>query len=1086
MTAVAIFWSRVDLQTLRFFPWASLQRGEHNGKEMLALDYTSMVLPKVLITAFKSQHYFVFLVTLVSVILKVQIVLSSGLFYIETIPIEKMVDVQVLDSFHTAADGQSKVSTPKTTSYYNAQAVRDFGFSYPFGVTKEAAYQTFQHGNNISSSRGTKESPLTAVVDGFFTEVDCLLLQNYTVAGITAPGGSMGNETYPSPIFDLKFEDCERTIRIEPSFFGAHNGPSWVMGTPPGDPRPCASLPQQHDQFLHFTAILRTPIIAAAAAVLCAPRSWVSKVQITDDGISPNLTVLENQTAELAGVNIWNLLEKSISREGSWLNSTSGVMGPLEADYYFNGNGFSDWNATDSSYYENKNLLQAVTNLTEALGPLLAHYHIRESNKTQMSGQTLERTPRLLVNQGVCIAMAVLFGIAMAISGWVVYTTKQIYGGWRRDPTTILGSIIFFSKVSKTAQAFSANGGFIHDEQDCRKMWSQSQHSPLALRTWLRTLFTIYTLGLIISLAVTLQISQRPATSGGPSGLVTVNEGALTIWWTSLPALAMLLVTLYTTSSDLAMRDLAMLSRLATRSCSANDIDISLLDMLGLRALYHSLRLRIFSVTLSQILAIVCGTLTALSSMLFHSEIVPEITSTSLKQQSWLGHRPSDSSIATPSSTELSSLLVMHHNSSFTWPQGTYADLVFPKLGFPDGGDTSLEFRASVQSEAPAARLKPSCIRHTKTEYYTRTRVWKTVGSKKYYAWEMFRNITCPGGTIGSTMLTGVLLDAKDPGLDYEYFASTSTSFYTACDVNTEIYKDSYSTSYIWGNFSALTATANYVAYWTCNYTWSEVPTNLNLEWQNGALRIDPSKPPVPDNSRIRQLYTPFPMQSFNDPAPDAKLDDKRAARVGPNYNYIFKPLGPLDLDSLGDPDQEQAVMAEMNEFRGIMEAQKANIKNRLGLEEASASEPFQPGTLPSIDGIITDDKKHRLVQNPGITFAIIAILSMAFATNTASLISRSLRYLAWRHPRFLPDLDQKGLVVNGFNSISMLESLLSRSNALWLIPENAEQLPSNELYQNLSGISFRLGWFYRKDTRREEFTVGTQGDENFAFLGSK
>lgn len=182
--------------------WIDLRRKKSTDDVDFMLDYTSMMLPTVIFRSFRQKHYLVFAVCIVSVLLKVQILLASGLFSLEVVPVRLYNDIRTLNVFNASAfegDTQDILQVPNSSSYYILRVIHDFNTSYPFGVAKEAAYQ-------ISEPRGTIDTPITVTVDGFFNDIRCLNLEAYSVISVQPPV-SAKDYNY---IFNLnlKFKSC--------------------------------------------------------------------------------------------------------------------------------------------------------------------------------------------------------------------------------------------------------------------------------------------------------------------------------------------------------------------------------------------------------------------------------------------------------------------------------------------------------------------------------------------------------------------------------------------------------------------------------------------------------------------------------------------------------------------------------------------------------------------------------------------------------------------------------------------------------------------------------------------------------------
>ena len=181
--------------------------------------------------------------------------------------------------------------------------------SFPFSTTKKVAYQTFRPSEQALGKHGTSSSPLRVVVDGFTAEVECRKLESHTV-DISFQGSGLGNglsnraSRYKTDL-GLLFEGCGNVttpLQIYVDWQAADSienatdqtGCYWAV-------RPnfttamtgCSSLPQSQSQFLYlagyFTASPQNasiPKLDNVAAVICAAKPQVVKVEVVDDGIT--------------------------------------------------------------------------------------------------------------------------------------------------------------------------------------------------------------------------------------------------------------------------------------------------------------------------------------------------------------------------------------------------------------------------------------------------------------------------------------------------------------------------------------------------------------------------------------------------------------------------------------------------------------------------------------------------------------------------------------------------------------------------------------------------------------------------------
>ncbi|KAH6991074.1 hypothetical protein BKA56DRAFT_541249 [Ilyonectria sp. MPI-CAGE-AT-0026] len=1101
ITIIEIIWARVEFQTLRYMPWMAIKSGKPLGPAGYSLDYTQMLSPMILIQSFRRKHFFVFLVATASIILKVQVVLSPSLYQIQSTQSSHPVEVEVLDSFAVTEDFSNVTGT---APYYNARALDNFDMMFPFGVTKEGAYQTFRLVNQGTTTRGATDAPLTVTVDGVFTDMKCLELESHSVSRLARVGS-----TYHNFAIDLKFENCEQSVTIRNNIEWVSPNEdtiqtSWAVDAQLEPTYPCSSLPRQNTTFLYFAGYytpsaqnVSLPQLKTCAAVICSPTAYTSKVKIVDDGISPKVTLLSNQQKMTIDSNPWVMLQNSVpdilGRIG--VSTANIVKGPVATAFGFRG---KTPNATDISLYQNEVLTQAIMNLTEQIGPMVSHYQLRQSDKHQISGSIIVETYRLNVNEFVCLWMTGLFAVTMCIALWAIFQSRKVSHIWHRDPATILGTMIFFqSKTSLSTDIVKCVSG----ERESRKAeWEHSTHSPLVLRAWARAIFTIFVLGLIDGLVVTLNISKKS------DGLVTIGEeGFMLLLWKSLPTLAMLLVSLYISLTDVTMRDLATLSNLSTRPCDSLELDMSLLDMLGFRALYHSLRLKAYAVTLSQILATVCAFLTTIAAVLLTTQIAPKSTSTQFPQESWFGSRqpPAISAYINEYSAtreDLGSLLLARKLSNFTYPRNTYADLVFPTLGI---NDTNWNANTSAQVRTPAAKLLPSCVQLSEDD--AKVSVHSSQFTEKFYA-DITQKFTCPNGSAAYLVnFLDLRAAIEKPGLSFtgEIVPSPGNLFAiagaSACDLDLDdnilITTPWRVQTYVWGKFVASKMKFDHLSIWRCNYSWAEVTTDVRLIWSNNTILLDHQNPPTQDNSTVRPWSPAFGFPQLggggdglgvSDVFPDVELTDPRASSFSTQFISIAEPFGPIPVEGFGKPDQDDEILEALHSNLGFVSAQLANLEYRLGLDEKSIAVPAHHGDLPRINATIIDSGRRRLVQNPTVTFILIGILSLVVAVNIWALGLIGLRRILSDRGSWLLDMDLKGLAPKGFSSIAMMESLIHGSNFLKDTPEDVCQMSLNDLHQWLAGTIFRTGWFQRDGTREEEFTIGALEDESFPFLGDK
>lgn len=1068
------------------------------------LEYMDLIFPVALYRSLMQRHFLVFIAVATTVLLKLQIVLSSSIFQTTIIQTSRDADVLITSSFHNPWSGMNESEIPWTKQdvYAYSSALEHFDMDLPFGVSPDYAYQTFLSLDlDGVASRPDPQRPITAAVEGLFMDTECLLLEDmdYTV-----------NLTEESLAIAVRFKDCDTTFtraiyfhefdhfRDAPgTFWGTEDARNTGSGFLLREDKPCAALPQQHPQFVYYAMVLSPsphnhsePQISTIAGVICSSEAWMSTVEIVDDGISPNVS----QPADAVGkrvldVDPWKLLWTIREFEFVIMRAINNAVRPVS---WFYEPMVKRSDATDEPVYQSHLLRDTIQAATKRYGPLLAHYELRQEAEERVSRTIMEKVNRLQANLGVCLAMSAIFVVNAISTIYALRQSRKHYNyQYHRDLATLLGSIVYFHGGSgpkrQTSRAL----------EDKKTAWVERTYSPLVLRPWIRILFVVFLLGLIAGLACMLQLSRVS------DGLGTLGEGKYwPLLWQSLPALLMLVVSLYSASFDSVIRSLVLLSHVSDQPLSSTKIDVSVLDMLGFRALYYSLKHAIPVVTLTQCLASLSGFLPAVGSVLLVSETLPGFAGVTVLQQSkFVNQTLTSDNIEAYMRTlnDLGQLNVIRDVPSFTSPRNTYFDLAFPtfelynELGWGPG--------ASARVSTSGAKLDAQCELVPADEYEL---VEPELGRDDDSLFlSIIQWINCPNGTRKNfTESVRVAVSGPERGSSYfgdqVYSPLTPGQAYRECTgmATNETSHPWYVKTYAWGEFSDARGELERLALWRCNYSWVDVPTEMNVVWSDGSINIDLSKPPMQNTSSSIQPWTPpFNVPVFNNkmlgfetvyvfdglPYGFAKARDR--THVGRQFEAILEPYGRISSQDLGDPGKDERVLEELNADLAFIAAQLANIEQRADLKRSSDPAPSTgPGheQRKPINATIADNDRQRVVQNEAVTFILIAILSVVAITHIWALLSDIWRLCLRPDARrpWLLNVTLRRAAPPGFSSVAMMEALLDGSNVSEILPENADVLPTNELHDRLAGKLFRLGWFPSSEPGSSVFTLGVADEE--------
>ncbi|KAF6828618.1 hypothetical protein CPLU01_08387 [Colletotrichum plurivorum] len=1083
LTVLAALWARVELQAMRYMPWIVMRRGQTPDHD---LDYTAMLSPEVLYHSLRRRHYLVFWTAITALLIRAEIVLAPGLFRLAPVEVVNPVHVRTLDTFNSSFTSSSTLTREGVIAYYAARAINDFDMRYPYGVTKDAAYQTFGAGG----ARGTQSAPIRAEVDGFFTDMECVRMKDHVLDPVEGNGGPNSYKGYRTRI-SMQFEGCDETVWVEQrSIEVPKEGefrPSWQVATRIGPvPRPCPNLPQQYPQMVYSAgnyslgvANTSWPVVLEPdfQAVLCAPTAWIAKVEVVDDGVSPNLTVLEGQPRRE--------IDADISKLANY--------GPIMVENYsFN----TTW---DDSADLMERMSNATVRLMRRIGPLLGHYLLRTEADAGVAGEVTVTVDRLSLNRQVCLAM---FALSFVISGLMLSAlirSRRYTRIWHRDPATILGSLLFVhdrsgSGLSEEMPAFELEGR--------KKSWSHSSFYPVVLRTWSQVTFTIFVGGLMIGLGVALRSSQLHG------GIATVDEsGFWYLLWTSFPALVMLGVSLYVASSDTMLRGLSELHSLTIAPCSARILDSSMLDMLGLRAMLRSVRQRLWTVVASQVLVLLCGFLATLATVAFSVTTVPEPTPVRLPQTTWFGDVAfgNDSYPYEKNREMLRSLIARKGEANFTSPRNTYNDLAFPVIDTSAlAGDAAEGSSKTVRARLPAAKIVSQCKRMPESHWNVSiTHYTETIGadtSETIYRGILLANETCPNNrTKPLTMGTNLQYGRNQTGTSagFSSFATVLNSpenlYYTnrICGQGVtkaeDLLQPTFTQTYLWGRMSHDLAEIVYLRFYKCTYSWAQVTADVNLVWLDGELVVDHNRPPVvvADPSTAKAYEPALKVPMYDNAMPEITVTNTSAGDVHSFFRPLAEPYGDVPLDGFGDPAWDERILEGLNDVFAFTSAQLLNLESRVPAGRDSLTAKY-PGDVEA-DAVVVDASRRRLVQSATVTYVVIGILGIVALTHIWSLLSRALRaFFGIGLTSRLLSMNVEGLAPDEFGSINAMASLLYDSNLVGSLPEDSRRFTTEEVHAMLKGLKFRMGWFRRAEDGGRRFTVGALGDAAFEFLGGR
>jgi hypothetical protein len=131
-TIAGACWSRVAYRILQMQPWRMISQSQTSMPEALLVDYVTPIALSSLFKAIKARHLLVVMGLLASIALQVVTILSTGLFDVEYLLVQKNGPISLLDNITGVAHDFSTISAgPELTIY----SIQNTNLSYPEGTT---------------------------------------------------------------------------------------------------------------------------------------------------------------------------------------------------------------------------------------------------------------------------------------------------------------------------------------------------------------------------------------------------------------------------------------------------------------------------------------------------------------------------------------------------------------------------------------------------------------------------------------------------------------------------------------------------------------------------------------------------------------------------------------------------------------------------------------------------------------------------------------------------------------------------------------------------------------------------------------
>lgn len=1119
LTAVAALFSRVEYQTKMVAPWQSMSKKPATAPRSLLLDYVSQFQPFTIYGSLKNKDFIVSAATVVSVLLKIMIILSTGLITLSLTALnESEVPMFLQNSF---LDDDTMLRSAGTLPRYFMLGLLNDTVDYPPGISKDFAFQTVETNlpttaqiqvtlDGLTNSLVCEPAELVlneARQAGFYNRIGSTNLTitapscNITEAEVFGPNDADEDELPYSPLFgqfsevqcDGTTEDAGKRVLV---WFGQME---WFV-----------------DETINSTCRRRCSgtrtrgRLLDSAQLLCSPTYNISKVDLVKNGTEMQTVELSSssdaQNRTLDHVTPWSIMrahyESFGSSDGTSTSRESFVLGneTIDVDPYARILLDSQLPAgTDASSLYDLSLLERMAqSYYRQFGAIIARQSLMQTGPVSTTGSALVMKNRLMVRSwsgqwmaglaAACLLFTImtilmapkhgilprspsaLSGVAALVSHSPELLTKLRDAG-DADEKSLSRSLkssqfqsgIFQTTASRQPQFAIQDAAEIDDEKDAQPFQqSRSPHAhPGLLHPWTRLGLCLVLLGVVAALEATLHESQHK------DGLGDVGDDTYIHYlWTSLPALLLEGLVLMISSMDFNIRSLAPYIILSDIVTTDVFMDLELLDMSTPWAIYKEAKLRSLGALATTMTLLIASFFTIFSSSLFQATSLPQTNSIGLQMQSFFANDSLDTADFTQSGT--TSSLILEGNLSY--PAFTYEKLVFPQLlpvPLVPGDTISNSSALSTKTQIPALRSRLTCRMYDSSSIITNLTMIDPYS-------DIYHNplgITVEGETCGLApeaefARNNVYMDTR----------SNASYFGIGSDLNAAV-RSCSDYFYTWGRLDySADPKVQHVAALGCNETLEAV--DVDVELFGAELAIDPARPPVPlertaRNSTVTANRTSFLYYDIPSLASTEIFSNSFALLTTSRF--------AVALSALGDPSRDAEVAAALRFQHGVLAAQalhanRAPPANVSAVDAVLASgEGMAPGGLDggargyTYRATATDSAgRRRVVQDPASTRVLEALL----------LAAAVLLLLGWATlPRtnVLPDRSP--------TTVAGAVALLAGGNLLERLPEDAEWRSKKDIREAVGrGTKLWLGWGLMPD--EEGIAMGNENENGVSRFG--
>ncbi|KAK8085699.1 hypothetical protein PG997_006970 [Apiospora hydei] len=743
LTLVAALWGRAEYQSKLVAPWLRLAQPSADAKRTLLLDYVSGFPLFVVFTALRNKDWTVSLTIAVSLLMKVLIVISTGLITLSWTGVHLDNHPMVAQDVFAASRGARGLSKAGSLSYFVMKGLIGQNFTYPEGMSLEYAYQ--------SVVTGLPDSAETRVtVDGLTNGLDCVpadvVLTGAKPKDPRDPNSQM-NLTVTSPGCDMRalqlsgptcsgyagnFSTCNfgRFVKTQcDGTIGEEGARVFLMFGNITYARDYSKKPT-----MDYTGRNPTyPLVAKlpqSAQMLCVPTYTISPVDVVRNDSRTQSVELSpgGKSRTLDSIRPWAIMDAHFSAynnrlEGSsastWGHKTNLSTVEVDVDEYFGVAIDSQFGpnttAQVSDMFDRDFLGQFAGTYYRQFAAIIAKQSLTEPAAIDITGTAVFMANRLLVRDWSAQWMAGLTAACLVLSVVLLFTVPR-QGVLPRNPSNIpdMATLILHSpdlqrrvrdlgaadekSLVQGLERHSFQSGVVQNPTTSRPEFAildqrqfaddaspRDPGAPLVrarrnLHPGILHPATRATLCLIvIGLIIALELLLQK--SNREDGLGDVgNDTYIHYLWTTLPALTFGLVAMAFSSMDFQIRSLAPYMLLKKAVGTDAFMTLDHLDMSIPRTIFKEARSGNFGALATTTMLLVASLFTIFSGSLFQALAIPSTGSITLRANQSFDLTPFGGAPYQGSARFGASIPSLILESNLSYPAFTHEDLAFPQL----------------------------------------------------------------------------------------------------------------------------------------------------------------------------------------------------------------------------------------------------------------------------------------------------------------------------------------------------------------------------------------------------------------------